>query len=54
MMKTKRLAVSCGHFAWSSPRATFSGGSPYTLGPNDKIHIQVYDNDDLTQDVTIP
>lgn len=29
-------------------------GSAYTLGPNDKIHIQVFDNSDLTQDVTIP
>jgi polysaccharide export outer membrane protein len=36
------------------PARPSPAASAYTLGPNDKIHIQVYDNDDLTQDVTIP
>ncbi len=31
-----------------------SGASAYTLGPGDKVHVHVFDNPDLTHDLTIP
>ena len=54
-MNARNAAIILFAFLLSAPIARVGqAGSPYTLGPNDKIHVQVYDNDDLTQNVTIP
>jgi len=54
-MNTKCAWIALLTLLLAAPGARLArAASAYTLGPNDKIHIQVYDNDDLTQDVTIP